>query len=170
MPDPKWLTQDEQRMWRAFLTMRTDLDKAIDRQLTGVGLSEADFSLLVPLSEAPDQRLRARDLGLGTGWDRSRLSHHIRRMEQRGLVSRHTCDTDGRGTYIQLTEDGRAAVERAAPGHVATVRRYLVDLLTPRERTVLLAISERVSAHIAHIAHTCDAVVDSEQTGCDAAD
>jgi DNA-binding MarR family transcriptional regulator len=144
--ETQWLTEEEQRMWRAFLYMRRDLDKAIDRQLAGVGLSDADFALLVPLSETPDHRLRARDLGSGTQWDRSRLSHHIRRMEQRGLVTRHTCETDGRGTYIQLTAEGLAAVERAAPGHVATVRRYLIDLLTPRERTVLRSISERVSA------------------------
>jgi DNA-binding MarR family transcriptional regulator len=143
------LSDDEQRMWRAFVHMRRDLDKAIDRQLGGLGLSEADFALLVPLSETPDHRLRARDLGLSTAWDRSRLSHHIRRMEQRGLVTRHTCDTDGRGTYIQLTEAGLDLIKRAAPGHVETVRRYLVDLLSPTEITALHAISERVSDQIA---------------------
>lgn len=143
-----WLAEDEQQAWRAFLAMRRDLDRAIEAQLGGVGLSTADFALLVPLSEAPDGRLRVRELARATGWDRSRLSHHLGRMEQRQLVTRHSCDSDGRGIWVQLSEHGRAAVRQAAPGHVSTVRRYLIDLLSEHELQTLRTISERVSSHI----------------------
>ncbi|MEP7161826.1 MAG: MarR family winged helix-turn-helix transcriptional regulator [Dermatophilaceae bacterium] len=143
-----WLTDTEQHAWRAFLRMRRDLDRAIEGQLVSVGLSAADFALLVPLSEAPEHRLRARDLSQDTGWDRSRLSHHIRRMERRGLVTRHSCDTDARGTDIQLTDQGLAAVHAAAPGHVQTVRRSLIDILSERELEILHTISERVSSQL----------------------
>jgi DNA-binding MarR family transcriptional regulator len=138
------LDRREADMWRAFNDMRRSLDKVIERQLTGAGLSTADYNLLVPLSEAPGDELRARDLGHHVGWDRSRLSHQLRRMEQRGLITRHDCPTDARGTMIKLTPAGRKAVESAAPGHVETVRRYFVDLLTPEEMDRLTAISARV--------------------------
>ena len=143
-----WLNAADQQVWRAFIAMRRDLDRAIERQLAGVGLSTADFALLVPLSEAPQHRLRGRDLGRETGWDRSRMSHHIRRMEHRGLVTRHSCDSDARGTWIQLSDNGMAAVRAAAPGHARTVRRCLIDLLSQRELTTLGDISARVSAQL----------------------
>lgn len=135
-------------MWRGYLTMRRDLDRVIERQLADVGLSSADYELLVPLSEAPDQVLRARDLGLTVGWDRSRLAHHLRRMEQRGLVTRFECPTDARGTMVGLTTEGRSALQSAAPGHVETVRRFFVDVLTPQEVSALAEMCERVRARI----------------------
>jgi DNA-binding MarR family transcriptional regulator len=136
-------------MWRAYLRMHADLERVMGRQLTAdSNLSAADWALLVPLSESPSERLRARDLGLTTGWDRSRLSHHIRRMEQRGLVERTNCPTDGRGTFVHLTEAGLLAVKATAPGHVDTVRRSFIDLLSPAEVETLRDIGERVSAQI----------------------
>jgi DNA-binding MarR family transcriptional regulator len=138
------LDEREARMWRAFYEMHRHLDKAIDRQLADAGLSTADYDLLVPLSEAPGDGLRARDLANHVGWDRSRLSHQLRRMEQRGLISRRDCPSDARGTLITLTPAGRRAVETAAPGHVETVRRHFVDLLSPEEIDTLTAISTRI--------------------------
>jgi DNA-binding MarR family transcriptional regulator len=102
-------------MRRSFDAMRRILDRAIDRQLLEAGLSSADYDLLVPLSETPTHELRTRDLGRLVGWDRSRLSHHLRRMEQQGLISRHDCDDDARGTMITLTGEGLRAVKAAAP-------------------------------------------------------
>ncbi len=131
-------------MWRAFVGMRRALDLAVERQLAEAGLSTADYELLVPLSEAPGLVLRVRDLGRTVAWDRSRLAHQLRRMEQRGLVSRFECPTDARGTMVRLTDKGREVIESAAPGHVETVRRHLVDLLTPDEIDAILRISERV--------------------------
>lgn len=148
MTDGPWLSDNQQQVWRAFLTMCRDLDRAIEGQLAEVGLSAADFAVLVPLSEAPHHQLRARDLGRFIAWDRSRLSHHIRRMEQRGLLSRHSCDVDARGTYIQLTERGVTAVHTAAPGHAQTLRSSVFDELSEQELHTLRVISERISSRL----------------------
>lgn len=148
MTDGPWLNNTQQQVWRAFLTMRRDLDQAVEAQLSEVGLSAADFALLVPLSEAPQHQLRARDLSRHIGWDRSRLSHHIRRMEQRGLIIRHSCDIDARGTYIQLTKRGVTAVQTAAPGHAQTVRSCMFDQLSEQELQTLRVISERISSRL----------------------
>ena len=89
MAEARWLDEREARLWRAYRDLTRDLQRAFDRQLErDAGLSGADYALLVPLSEAPDGVVRMRDLGRAVGWDRSRLSHQVRRMEQRGLVSR----------------------------------------------------------------------------------
>jgi DNA-binding MarR family transcriptional regulator len=144
MTEVRWLDERERRMWLAFLAMRRRLDSAMEQQLIrDAGLSSADFQLLVPLSEAPQERMRARELRREVGWDRSRLAHQMRRMQERGLIVREECPTDARGTIVRLTPAGRRAIESAAPGHVATVRRYLVDLLTPEEIGTLTAVAER---------------------------
>jgi DNA-binding MarR family transcriptional regulator len=135
-------------LWRTFLQVQRVLDQVVDRQLTAAGLSRADYDLLAPLSEAPDEGTRARDLGRRIGWDRSRLAHQLRRMEQRGLITRHDCSTDARGTVIKVTAAGRKAVETVAPGHVDTVRRHFVDLLDPAEIDTVTTILERVRDHI----------------------
>ena len=122
------------------------LEEQISRD---AGLSGADYAVLVPLSESPDGMLRARELGREILWDRSRLSHHISRMEKRGLVAREECATDGRGAMVRLTDAGRAAIEGAAPGHVAATRRYFFDLLSNEEVDVLTAVFDRVLANLA---------------------
>jgi DNA-binding MarR family transcriptional regulator len=149
MGEPRWLNEREERMWRTYHGMRRQLDAAVERQLAGRGLSMADYQLLMPLSEAPTGRLRARELRRLVDWDRSRLAHQMRRMEQRGLIAREDCPTDARGTVIRLTDTGLRAVEAAAPGHVETVRRYFVDLLSPEEIDSLTAIGERVLERLA---------------------
>ncbi|NJC82547.1 winged helix-turn-helix transcriptional regulator [Planosporangium mesophilum] len=129
--------------------MHRRLDGAINRQLTrDAGLSAADYEILVPLSEAPGQRLRARDLGRLVNWEKSRLSHHVGRMERRGLVTRQGCPTDARGAFIQLTDSGRRAMETAAPGHVETVRGCFIDLLSGDELETLASIADRVIQRI----------------------
>ncbi|MGX7677834.1 MarR family winged helix-turn-helix transcriptional regulator [Jatrophihabitans sp. DSM 45814] len=161
MTDANWLNDSEHRMWRAFRSMHTSLDRVLEQEMSAEsGLSSADFAVLVPLSEAPDRRLRARDLGLQMTWDRSRLSHQIKRMEQRGLIERTDCPTDARGTFIQLTEKGWRTIEAAAPPHVAAVRAYFVDLLTEDEIDSLTAISEKVHDKIA--ARAAEGVCDGD--------
>jgi DNA-binding MarR family transcriptional regulator len=150
------LDEREQRMWRAFGDMHRRLDSAMERQFNGEGLSSADYHLLVPLSEAPAQRLRARDLRKAVDWDRSRLSHQIRRMEQRGLIGREECPGDARGTVIRLTPNGRTAIEAAAPGHVETVRRLFIDQLTAEEIETITSIAHRVLGRIAEDAQEPD--------------
>lgn len=133
-------------MWRSYQAMQRHVSEAVERDLQESGLSTADFAVLVPLSEATDRRLRARELGQLLDWDRSRLSHQIRRMEQRGLIARRDCVTDARGTVVELTADGWTAIERAAPSHVEAVQVNLFDVLTDAEVAFLRDISERVTA------------------------
>jgi DNA-binding MarR family transcriptional regulator len=110
------------------------------------GLSGADYTVLVPLSTASAGVLRTRELGTEIGWDRSRLSHQISRMERRGLVAREECSEDGRGSRVRLTDTGRSAIEGAAPANAETVRRHFFDRLSDEELDTLTAVFERLLA------------------------
>jgi len=150
MADAGWLDEREARVWQAYRDLTRDLQRAFDRQLERAGgLSGADYALLVPLSETADGVVRMRELGNSVGWDRSRLSHQIRRMEKRGLVTREECVDDGRGAMVRLTPDGRTAIEAAAPDHVATVRRYFFDQLSEPEQDTLGQLFERLAGRLA---------------------
>ncbi|MBB5953951.1 DNA-binding MarR family transcriptional regulator [Saccharothrix tamanrassetensis] len=150
MDEPRWLDEREARVWRAYLDLNRELPAVLERRLVrDSGLSNADYSLLVPLSEAPDGLVRSRELGAMVGWERSRLSHQVGRMEKRGLVVREECAEDARGSMVRLTPAGRAAIEAAAPSHVAAVRRYLFDVLTDEELDVLGRAFGRVLDRIA---------------------
>ena len=145
MTPPRWLDEREQRAWRGYTQLHRRLNKVLGQQLTrDSGLSAADYELLVPLSEAADGQLRARDLARTVDWEKSRLSHQLTRMQQRGLVERRECPTDARGAFISLTAAGRAAIEGAAPQHVEAVRKHFVDLLTQDEIETLTGITARV--------------------------
>lgn len=149
MTEARWLDEQELHVWKSYHLLRRALGSAIDRQLVrDAGLSDADYSLLVPLSEAPGDVLRMRDLGMLIAWDRSRLSHHVSRMEKRGLVKREDCSEDARGAMVRLTPTGREAIEAAAPEHVETVRRYFFDQLEPEELTVLARVFDRMLARL----------------------
>ncbi len=149
MDEPRWLDEQENRAWRGYRRMRRLLDLELARELMqDAGLSEPDYDVLSDLSETPEQRLRLSELADRMLWSRSRLSHHISRMQQRGLVTREECATDGRGSVVVLTPAGRRAIEAAAPGHVAAVRRHLIDRLTPAEVAALGTLSQRVIDHL----------------------
>jgi DNA-binding MarR family transcriptional regulator len=125
------------------------LAAALNRQLSrDSNLSTADYAVLVQLSESEGEKLRARDMVVAIGWEKSRLSHHIRRMETRRLVGREECPTDGRGAFITLTPAGRTAIEQAAPGHVDAVRSYFIDLLTPAQLESFAEIAEKIGARL----------------------
>jgi DNA-binding MarR family transcriptional regulator len=142
---PRWLDERQQHVWRAYLDLNQQLYALVeDRLVRDSGLSGADYSVLVPLSESADGVLRARDLCLEIGWDRSRLSHHLRRMEQRGLVVREECAEDARGTMVRLTDTGRHAIERAAPQHAEYVQQYFFDLLSTEELETLSTVLDRL--------------------------
>ncbi|WP_346536594.1 MarR family transcriptional regulator [Micromonospora sp. DPT] len=150
MDAPRWLDDREDRAWRGYRRMRRLLDLQLARDLMrDAGLSEPDYDVLSDLSEAPDGRLRLGELADRMLWSRSRLSHHLSRMQQRGLVTREECATDGRGSVVVLTVEGRRAIEAAAPGHVAAVRRHLIDLLEPDELAALDRLSHRVVDRLA---------------------
>lgn len=141
----RWLTPDEQRAWRGYRRMRALLDLQLARDLMREsGLSEADYDVLSTLGETTANRMRLTELAAHMLWSKSRLSHHIGRMEQRGLVTREPCDEDGRGSIIALTGAGRQAIEAAAPRHVESVRRHFLDLVDPAEIAALSALTDRV--------------------------
>lgn len=148
MTEPRWLDDREQQVWLAFIDMSRQLAAGMEQQLAGSGISGADYQLLAPLSAATGGALRPRDLARSTGWDRSRLAHQLRRMEQRGLITREDCADDARGTLVLLTKDGKAALRRAAPGHVAWVREHFIDALTPAQQDALAAIAAQVVARL----------------------
>jgi DNA-binding MarR family transcriptional regulator len=151
MAKPRWLDEREAHLWRSWLRLNQELPSVLEEQITrDAGLSGADYAVLVPLSESPDGMLRARDLGREILWDRSRLSHHVSRMEKRGLVAREECAEDARGAMVRMTDAGRAAIEGAAPGHVAATRHYFFDLLSDKEVDELAAVFDRVLAHLDH--------------------
>ncbi|MFG1897485.1 MarR family winged helix-turn-helix transcriptional regulator [Micromonospora zamorensis] len=150
MDAPRWLDAREDRAWRGYRRMRRLLDLELARELTqDGGLSEPDYDVLSDLSETPQGRLRLSELADRMLWSRSRLSHHLTRMQQRGLVTREECPDDARGAIVVLTPTGRHAIEAAAPGHVTAVRRHFIDLLTPAEVEALGAFTHRVVDHLA---------------------
>lgn len=144
-----WLDDTEQRTWRNTLRMHAQLTAALAQALkTDSELSIADYEVLAILSEAPDGVLRARDLRCELQWEKSRLAHHVRRMEQRDLVRRETCIEDRRAPLIGVTDRGRAAIRAAAPGHVARVRELFFDALTPDQVEALLDVTEAVLTRV----------------------
>lgn len=149
MGEARWLDSAEDRAWRGYRRMRTLLDLQLGRELAAdSGLSMADYDVLSTVSEAPGQQLRLTELARWLLWSPSRMSHQITRMQQRGLVTRVECETDGRGSTVALTGAGLRAIEEAAPAHVAAVRRHMIDLMTDDELAVLAEFSQRVVTHL----------------------
>ncbi|SNR41954.1 DNA-binding transcriptional regulator, MarR family [Haloechinothrix alba] len=149
MTDPRWLTEHEQRAWRGYLDMHARLTARLHRDLQAdSGLSLSDFDVLVQLTDRDDERARVLELAQALQWEKSRLSHHLARMERRGLVERQECPDDARGAFIALTAQGRRTIEQAAPQHVNTVRDLVFDQLTAEQVDTLLAISTQVQARL----------------------
>ena len=141
----RWLDEEQQRSWRAFLAATTSLQAGLDAQLQAeAGMPHAYYEVLVRLSEAPDLRLRMSALADAAGSSRSRLSHAVAQLEARGWVRREPCPEDRRGLIAVLTDEGFVALEQAAPGHVEQVRRLLIDRLTPEQVRSLREISEAI--------------------------
>ena len=149
--DVRWLTAQEERVWRRWLTLNARLSATLQKELhDDSGLSMPDFEVLVHLTDSPEGRIRVTDLARLLQWERSRVSHHVTRMERRHLVQRVECTEDGRGAFIVITRRGRAAIEQAAPGHVETVRRLVFDVLSPAEVDALAMIIEKALAELDH--------------------
>jgi DNA-binding MarR family transcriptional regulator len=172
----RWLTAEEQRTWRVFMTACQSLFSAIDAQLLrDSGLPLGYYEILVHLSEAPGRALRMSQLATASTFSKSRLSHAVSRLETRGWVVRRDCQTDRRGQIAQLTDEGFAVLEAAAPGHVEQVRRSLIDALTPEQLAQLSQISAAMAAAIrsscAAAVQACDEADTVESTcgslGCD---
>jgi DNA-binding MarR family transcriptional regulator len=144
---PWWLSAEEQRTWRMFLAANQTLFSAVESQLQREsGIPHAYYEILVRLSEAEDQALRMSQLAEASTSSKSRLSHAVARLEERGWVERLDCETDRRGQIARLTDIGFAALAAAAPSHVEQVRRSLFDRLSPEQVTQLAAISTAIAA------------------------
>ncbi|QOR70048.1 MarR family transcriptional regulator [Ruania alkalisoli] len=134
MAEPRWLDADQQRHWRALLEGTWSLFDALGRDLEeAAGLSMNEYEVMVRLSECEDRTMRMSRLAHDVVSSRSRLTHTVRRMEAAGLVQRRSAADDGRGVDCVLTDVGFEQLKAAAPAHVESVRRRLVDVLTPEQ-------------------------------------
>lgn len=147
MDGVRWLDEREERAWRALQFMQMRLDGELARRLGAEsGLSYQDYVVLVALTDRPDGRMRLFELARDLGWEKSRVSHHIARMMERGLVTKEKCDSDRRGAFVVATKHGRKEIAAAAPGHVRAVRQLFVDRLTPEQLEAVGAAAETVLA------------------------
>ena len=145
----RWLSEEEQQTWRAFLGTCHAFFAAIDAQLQrDTGIPLAYYEILVRLSEAPDHTLRMSRLADASASSKSRISHAVARLEERGWIRRRDCPTDRRGQLAELTDEGYAVLVAAAPGHVEQVRRTLFDPLTPEQVRQLHAITGAILAAV----------------------
>jgi DNA-binding MarR family transcriptional regulator len=129
--------------------MQLQLDGRLARQLAEDSqMSYADYVVLVALTDAPEGRLRLFELAQRLAWEKSRVSHQITRMAERGLVAKHRCSSDRRGAFVEVTAGGRAEIAAAAPGHVAAVRRLFLDHLTAEQLDEVAEVAETVLARL----------------------
>jgi DNA-binding MarR family transcriptional regulator len=146
----RWLSAGEQCTWRTHLEVSKLLTYQLEQELQPFGLTHNDYEILVNLSESPERRLRMSDLARVTLQSKSRLSHQISRMEKVGLVRRESCDSDRRGLFAVLTDEGWQTMRKVAPHHVDSVRAHFIDLLPEQDlenlRKALLPVAEHLRA------------------------
>lgn len=145
----QWLSDEEQASWRAWIEASNTLNHRLSADLQRQhGITLADYEILVQLSEHSEKRMRMSDLAEATLSSRSRLSHQVDRLVKRGLVERQECELDKRGAFAALTDLGWQAIVQAAPDHVASVRAYLVDVLSPRDFASLGRACQEISENL----------------------
>ncbi len=142
-----WLTEEQQRVWRDWLSGVARINQFLDADLHTHHLDLSEYEILVTLSESPERRMRMSDLAASVRQSRSRLTHTIARLEGRGLVERAAAVDDGRGVVAHLTDAGFEVLDTAAPGHVTAVREILVDACTPEDFAALGRVMTAVLAH-----------------------
>lgn len=158
---PYRLSVEDWATWRALSVLGAQLDVELDRRLrSAANVSRAEFQVLSTLNEITDGRLRPGELGELLGWEKSRVSHQLTRMESRGLVDRVHCDSDARGTWISLTPVGRDAVEAIADQYGAAIHELLFESLNDEDRSRLhdaaVQVLERLSPAVCDIAEKND--------------
>jgi DNA-binding MarR family transcriptional regulator len=134
--------------WRALIDITNELRRILGTDLQETGLSPGDYQVLLALSEAERRRLRSSDLAAIIDWERSRLSHHLGRMEQRGLIRRHPCALDSRGAEVALTEDGVRMFRGATAPHMRSIKRHFADALTPQQFEALSGVLQALREHL----------------------
>jgi DNA-binding MarR family transcriptional regulator len=156
--DVRWLDEDEERAWRSFQLMQMRLNAELARDLSAHSpLSYQDYVVLVALTDRPDGRMRLFELAHHIGWEKSRTSHQVTRMAERGLVEKYPCGADRRGQVVEVTARGWDGIRAAAPSHVGAVRRLFVDRLTPAQLDQMTTVAATVLAAVAqHERRSCD--------------
>lgn len=145
----RWLEPTEDRAWRAYRRMFTLLESQLAHDLAeDSGLSMADYTVLSNLAEVEDRRWRVTALADHVRWSQSRLSHQLSRMEKRGLVTRGEVEEDGRGAVVSLTKQGLKTIAAATPGHMAAVRKHMIDLLNPAQLAALEDVAVTIVNHL----------------------
>jgi DNA-binding MarR family transcriptional regulator len=143
--DESTLTGAEWGTWRSFRSMRRQLDRALEAQLQrDSAISIPEFEILFTLNDVTSRQLRIKDIAAHTGWEKSRVSHQVSRLERRGLLVRRECETDGRGSWLSLTPAGQRAVTDATLAHSEAIRTYFFAVLHGDDEARLLAFSRRV--------------------------
>ncbi len=145
---PERLTAGELAVWRSLMDTTADLRRLLSAQLQELALSPADYAVLLALTEASERTLRSSELADAIDWERSRLSHHLGRMERRGLLRREECPGDNRGALIVLTDTGIGALRRASGPHLRAVKRYFADALSAQQLENLGDVLGTVRAHL----------------------
>jgi DNA-binding MarR family transcriptional regulator len=164
----RWLSAEEQSAWRSFIAATQTLFSAVEAQLQREsGIPHGYYEILVNLSEAPDRSLRMSQLAEAATSSKSRLSHAVARLEERGWVERLDCPTDRRGQVARLTDAGFGALDAAAPAHVEQVRQSLFDRITAEQVAQLAAISAAVAAGEQGDAACCPGSCDAESEDSD---
>jgi DNA-binding MarR family transcriptional regulator len=143
--DARWLSKTEMDAWMAYVAATHLLERRVEEQLKASGLTHAQYEILAKLSASSGQRLRMTELARQVVVSKSGLTYQIGQLEKRGLVKRTTYPSDDRGVLAVLTEEGMRCLERTAPGHVAVVRAFLIDRLTPDELQTMTRIMTKAS-------------------------
>jgi DNA-binding MarR family transcriptional regulator len=150
VPEGLWLDEREEAAWRGLLQLHSQLTAELARRLASESpLSYPDYEVLVALTDRPEGRLRVFELAEALGWEKSRASHQVARMAERGLVRKLPCLTDRRGAFIAATARGRRQLGAAAPGHVAAVRELFVDRLSPSQLDAITRVARDVLTALA---------------------
>ena len=150
MAKTRWLDAREAAAWQGLQLMQLRLDAELARQLAAdSSLSLPDYLVLVALTGHPDGRLRAFELAHTLGWDKTRLSHHVKRMLDRDLIEKQPCPQDRRGYFVAVTDHGRNEITAAAPGHLVAVRSLFLDHVSVDELDVLSQVAARVLERMA---------------------
>jgi DNA-binding MarR family transcriptional regulator len=142
------MTSAELATWRSLIDTTAELRRILGAELQESSLSPADYQVLLALSEAEGRRLRSSDLATSIDWERSRLSHHLGRMEGRGLIRRDSCATDSRGAEVSLTAEGARAFRRSTAPHMRSIKRHFADALEPEQFKALGGILQSLQSHL----------------------
>ncbi|WP_194419972.1 MarR family winged helix-turn-helix transcriptional regulator [Microbacterium abyssi] len=142
-------TREQLHVWREFLETTEKLQSELGGRLQAESaISSADYKVLLALSEAPDRRYRSSVLADEIGWERSRLSHHLGRMERRGLISRVACADDSRGSEIVITAEGAETFRRCSVPHLRDIRELFIDALRPAQLSAVADATTALKHHL----------------------